>query len=147
MVVQLQKGIKPPFAAPPPNMPIVAPAEVKDAAQAQPIAANSETYRIDLEGIQNRVYSLPVKRAIIFHLLAGKKFVAWSAVDQSRKMSMKRFYKPKAAPSGAFISFPGKDEKEAVLEEKIARAAISINGEQLLLRRRENSSGPRLKSL
>ena len=134
MVVQLQKGIKPPFAAASAQMPIVAPAEVKDAAQAQPIAANPETYRIDLEGIQNRVYSLPVKPGNYFHLLAGKKFVAWSAVDQFTEDEYEEIYKPKGRTKWSLHIFSGKDEKEAVLEEKIARAAISINGEQLLLR-------------
>ena len=133
MVVQLQKGLKPPFAAASAQMPVDSPPQAKEAGSGPTAAADPEAYRIDPEGIRQRVYSLPVKPGNYFHLLAGKKFVVWSAVSQFTENEYEEIYKPKGSTKWDLHIFSWKDEKESVLEEKIARAGISFNGEQMLL--------------
>jgi tricorn protease len=134
MVVQLQKGLKPPFALSSVQMPAGAASVEKETAP-NPSANSESNFRIDLEGIQSRLYVLPVKAGNYFHLVAGKKVVGWSSVDQFTEAEYEEIYKPKGETKWSCHLFSIKDEKEVVLDEKIAKADLSLNGEQLLFQR------------
>lgn len=125
MAVQLRKGEKPPFARP-----------VTDGlatAGGKPDAASR--FSIDVEEIQDRIFPLPAAPGNLFHLLAGKGFVAWSSVPEFTESEYEEFYNVNGETKWTFTIFSMKDEKETRLDDKIAEAQVSANGEKLVFRR------------
>ena len=92
-------------------------------------------FRVDLDGLPSRIYPLPVEPGNLFHLLAGKGYVAWSSVPLFTEDEYEEFYRPGGATKWTFHVFSMKDQKEVALEDKIAEAQISVNGDELVLRK------------
>ena len=90
---------------------------------------------MDVEGLASRVYALPVDPGNYFHLLAGKGYVAWSSVPLFTEDEYEEIYRPGGDTKWTFHVFSMKDEKEVALEDKIAEAQASVNGEQLVFRK------------
>ncbi|HXK10189.1 MAG TPA: S41 family peptidase [Vicinamibacteria bacterium] len=133
MVVQLRKGEKPPFVkrgATEPAAPSASSAE-KDGEKKDDPAR----FRLDTDGIQSRVYALPVDAGNDFHLLAGKGYVAWSSVPLFTEDEYEEIYAPGGKTKWTFHVFSMKDEKEVSLDDKIAEAQASVNGEALVFRK------------
>jgi tricorn protease len=122
MVAQLRGGEKPPFAKRP-------------ASEAPPAPAAEARFRIDVDGLASRVYPLPVGPGNFFHLVAGKGYAAWSSVPLFTEDEYEEFYRPGGATKWTLHVFSMKDEKEVSLDDKIAGAQFSANGEQLVLRK------------
>ena len=129
MVVQLRKGEKPPFAKPT----VEETDKSKGGAKAEVSAA--DRFRVDPEGIQNRVYALPVDPGNYFHLIGGKGYVAWSSVPQFTQEEYEEFYNVRGRTKWGFHLFSMKDEKAVELEDKIAEAQASVNAENLIIRK------------
>ena len=131
MVAQLRKGEKPPFVKRPATE-VLAEGAADDKAEKKEDPAR---FRVDVEGIASRVYALPVDPGNDFHLLAGKGFVAWSSVPLFTEDEYEEIYRPGGETKWTFHLFSMKDQKEVTLEEKIAEAQVSVNGEELVLRK------------
>jgi tricorn protease len=126
MVVQLRKGEKPPFAKP-------VSAEGGQGKDAPADAAAK--FRVDPDGIQDRVFPLPVEPGNYFHLVGGKGYVGWSSVAEFTEEQYEEFYNPNGRVQWTFRIFSMKDEKSVQLEDMISEAQVSANGEQLILSR------------
>ncbi len=122
MVAQLRSGEKPPFARPTADAPAAA-------------VEGVDRFRVDLEGIQARIFPLPVAAGNYFHLIAGKGLVAWSSVLEFSEDEYEEIYKPNGSPKWTFNIFSMKDEKLQELGDKIAEAQVSLNGEQLIFKK------------
>ena len=122
MVVQLQAGEKPPFWGKPVG-------EKKDEAPA------AGPLRIDVEGLKDRTYPLPVPAGNYFFLRAGKGKALWSAVDKFTEDEYEEIFKPGGRAKWDLHVFDMAERKEAVLGEKISDFRLSSNGEQVIVRR------------
>jgi len=125
MAVQLRRGEKPPFAK------AVTEGEQKPADKADPAAR----FRIDTDGIQGRIVQLPVAPGNYFHLLAGKGYVMWSSVPEFTEDEYEEFYNVNGRTKWTLDVFSIKDEKAIEMDDKIAEAQVSGNGEHLIIRR------------
>jgi tricorn protease len=119
MAVQLRKGERPPFAKP-----------AIDGEEKR--AGAEDKFRIDVDGIQGRVFQLPVEPGNYFHLLAGKSYVGWSSVPHFTEDEYEEFYVPGGATKWNFSLFSMKEEKKADLDDKIASSQASAGGEDLV---------------
>jgi len=131
MVAQLRKGEKPPFV----KRPATDPAPAAETGGATEKKDDPARFRVDVEGLASRVYTLPAEPGNHFHLLAGKGHVAWSSVPIFTEDEYEETYRPGGATKWTFHVFSMKDQKEVALEDKIAEAQASVNGEQLVLRK------------
>ena len=129
MVVQLRKGEKPPFAKP-----AVEEAD-KGKGGIRPEIAAADRFRVDAEGIQDRIYALPAEPGNYFHLIGGKGYAAWSSVPNFTEEEYEEFYNVRGRTKWTFRLFSMKDEKAAELEDKIAEAQVSANGENLIIKK------------
>ncbi|MHB1685774.1 MAG: S41 family peptidase [Ignavibacteriaceae bacterium] len=119
MVVQLQAGEKPPF----------------DDSAMKDEPKESKNFRIDLEGIKDRTYPLPVDPGNYFYLKAGKGKVAWCSVPKFTEDDYEEIFKPSGATKWDFHIFDMRDKKEITLDDKIKNFIVSINGEELLIQK------------
>lgn len=118
MVVALQNNQAPPFAEP-----IVKDQKVQD------------DFRIDVEGIQNRTYPLPVEAGNYFYLKAGKNKVAWCSVDKFTEDEYEEIFKPGGKTKWNLHIFDMNDKKEVVLTDTVPDFKTSANQEQLIIQR------------
>ena len=123
MAVQLRKGEKPPFAKP------VAEGDAKPADKTDP----SAKFRIDVDGIQGRILPLPVEPGNYFHFLAGKGYAMWSSVPRFTEDEYEEFYNVNGRTKWTLHIFSMKDEKAIQMDDMIAEARVSSNGEQLIV--------------
>jgi tricorn protease len=118
MCITLRNNEKPPFA---------------DAVSKEP--ANTDEFRIDVEGIQNRAYPLPVEAGNYFYLKAGKNKVAWCSVDKFTEDEYEEIFLPKGATKWNLHIFDMNDKKDVVLNEKIRDFKTSLNQLELIIRK------------
>jgi tricorn protease len=119
MAVQLQSGCQPPF------LESVTESDSKE----------SNEFRIDIDGIQNRIYPLPVPAGNYFYLKAGNGKVAWSSVPKFTEEEFEQIFKPGPETKWNLHIFDMKDKKEVVIDDKIRDFKTSINGEQLIIQK------------
>jgi tricorn protease len=129
MVVQLRKGEKPQFARP------MSESEEKPASKEKEAADMPDRFKVDVEGIQDRVYPLPVSAGNYFHLIVGKGHLGWSSVPVFSEDEYEEFYRPGGRTKWTFHVYSMKEGKAIELDDKIAAAQASVNGEQLVLRK------------
>jgi tricorn protease len=122
MVVQLRDGEKPPFVD-------AAPAE-KTEKKGEP-----EPFRIDIEGIEQRTYPLPVSAGNYFYLKAGKGKAVWCSVEEFTEDEYEEIFKPRGATKWRLNIFDMADKRTAVLTDRIRDYDVSANGEQLIIQR------------
>ncbi|MBA4406663.1 hypothetical protein C0389_05255 [bacterium] len=121
MVVQLRKSETPPFAE----------------------ALNSDKkdklkFRIDIDGLKERTFPIPVDAGNYFYLKAGKGKVAWCAIDKFVEDDYENIFKPSGATKWTLHIYDIEKKSETVIDDKIANFAISTNGEQIIsLREKE----------
>ncbi len=122
MAVQLQNGLKPPFAD----------AAVKE--EPKP----SKEFKIDIDGIAQRTYPLPVPAGNYFFLKAGSGKVAWCSVPKFTENEYEDIFKPGGKTKWTFHIFDMTDKKENTFDDKIKDYKVSINGENLLIERNDD---------
>lgn len=118
MAVQLRQGERPPFA---------------DADKKEEGKKEKEKFRIDLEGLAQRTYPLPVDAGNYFYLQAGDGKVLWCSVDHFTENEYEEIFKPGGDNKWQLHIFDMKDKKEIVPSDKIRRYALSTNGGQLMV--------------
>ncbi|MEW6743951.1 MAG: S41 family peptidase [Planctomycetota bacterium] len=145
MLVQLKAGQKPPFLKEP-AVPVdaaaaagaapVAPAEGAPAAAAAPEKkAETEPFRIDLAGIENRIFPLPVKAGNYFYLKAGKGIVTWAATDDFGDSEIEEIFTPSGADKWSLRLFDIGAEKETTVEVTVSDWRLSPNREQMIIKK------------
>jgi tricorn protease len=125
MAVQLKAGQKPPFEK--------RPKEDKPAAKKEDKAA--APFRIDLEGIERRVYALPVKAGNYYYARAGKGQVTWASIDRIGETEFEETYTPSGAAKWQLHLFDMASQKEAILDGTVSDWRISPNHEQWMVRK------------
>jgi tricorn protease len=123
MAVQLRAGEKPPFEG---DEPETTAGEKK---------AEAEPFRIDVEGLEKRVFPLPVGPGNFFYLKAGKGKVLWASVDKFGDDEYEEIFAPRGATKWDLHIFDLGEKKEVVLGDKIRDFDLSTNGEQLIIRK------------
>jgi len=131
MLVQLKAGQKPPFEK-----------SGDDSAKSK-----DEPFRIDLDGIQQRIFSLPVSAGNYFFLKAGKGMVTWASVDDFSEDEYEEIFKPGGRTKWSLHVFDTKKEKETVLESKISDWKLSVNREQVIFKRNADYFTTALKKM
>jgi len=111
---------------PPTKKPAAAPPE-KPATEAKGTEAKKPAvFRIDLDGIQNRIVALPGDAAVIRTLLAAKGYIYYSTVP------VQGLSGPLSGEDSAVHAFDLKERKDKVVIEKVEKFAISADGSKLL---------------
>ena len=119
MCMQLKAGRKPPFAKPADD----------------PEKKTGEPFRIDLEGIEERVTALPADPGNYFFLKAGRGFVTWAAADGFGEDEYEQIFTPGGGERWTLHVFGMKKEKETVLETRISDWRLSANREHWIVRK------------
>ncbi len=122
MVVQLKAGQRPPFEKIP-----------KDTTKAE--TKKDVPFRIDLDGIENRIYPLPVKAGNYFYAKAGKGKITWAAIDSFHEDEYEEMYRPRGACKWALHFYDIAERKETVLDGKVSDWKVSPSGEQMIIQR------------
>ncbi len=122
MAVQLKAGQRPPFEKAPK-------AEKK---------GEAEPFRIDLAGIENRTFVVPVKAGNYFYAKAGKGKITFAAIDDFTDDEYEELYVPGGRDKWELHIYDMVEQKETVLEQKISDWRISANGEHILVRKRSD---------
>ncbi len=132
MVVQLKAGQKPPFEKVP------KPDEEKKEDKAKTDVSKKEepAFRIDLAGIQDRIFPLPVKAGNYFFLKAGKGKVTWAATENFAENEYEEIFTPGGADKWDLHIFDMKDQKDVTLESKISDWRLSANREHILIKKK-----------
>jgi tricorn protease len=125
MAVQLRAGEKPPFNEDTPE-------EKGDQ------KAETGPFRIDLEGLNQRVYPLPVPAGNYFYLKAGKGKVLYASVDKFTEDEYEEIFAPRGATKWDLHIFDVAAGKEVVLSDKIREFDLSSNREQLIVRKEDD---------
>jgi len=123
MAVQLRAGEKPPFAG---DAPETEKGEKK---------VEAEPFRIDVEGLEKRVYPLPVDPGNYFYLKAGKGKVLWASVEKFGDDEYEEIFAPRGATKWDLHIFDMAEKKEVVLGDKVRDFDLSTGGEQLIIRK------------
>jgi tricorn protease len=94
---------------------------------------SSPPFRIDTDGLQTRVYPLPVQAGNYFHLRAGKGSVLWVSVDQFNENEYEQFFNFGTSTKWQLHLYNLEGRNEVVLPEKIRMYQVSTNGEQVVI--------------
>lgn len=119
MAVQLRAGEKLPFE--------------DTAAKEEP--AKEKEFRIDIEGIQDRIFPLPAASGNYFYLKGGKGVLTWASIPGYDRGEYEEVFTPSGAVKWTLHLFDMEKKNEVALEEKISDWRISTNGEHLLCRK------------
>jgi tricorn protease len=95
--------------------------ESKDKATEKP-----KEFRIDLDGIQNRIVALPTEPGVIRTLAAAKGFIYYSTTP------IQGLSGPLPGESSVVHAYDLKERKNKVLMEQVERFALSFDGSKLL---------------
>jgi len=117
MACQLRAGEKPPF--------------ISD----DTTANEKKEFRIDLDGIGNRMFKVPVPSGNYFYLKAGKKKVTYCSVDGYDGGEYRGVFAPRSGEKWEFHLFSPKDKKETVMRDKISNWKLSTNGEYAIIKK------------
>lgn len=118
MVVQLRDNETPPFADP-----VVSIQKSSD-----------ESFRIDLDGIKNRTYPLPVDAGNYFYLKAGNGKILWCSVDKFTEDEYEQIFKPGNDTKWNLHIYDMETKKENVLDEKIRDYDLSPDRGNIIFR-------------
>jgi tricorn protease len=118
IALQLKAGRKPPFFKPADE------ADKKDA---------KEPFRIDLDGIGDRAFVLPVGSGNFFFLKAGKGYVTWASSDDFGESEYEEIFTPGGKRKWDLHIFDMADEKEIVLDKKVNDWRLSADRGQMIV--------------
>jgi tricorn protease len=121
MALQLKAGEKPPFMD-----------------EKEPGVSGKQAFRIDLDGLKNRIYPLPVEGGNYFYLKAGHNTVTWASTDDFGEDEYEAIFKSIGRDKYDLHIFDMDAEKEAVLNSKISDWQLSPDGSHALIKSMEN---------
>ena len=96
----------------------------------------SGPFRIDLEGLQERIRPLPVKPGNLFHLKAGRGFLAWAEAEGWDDSVQEEVFTPRGQDKWKLNLYDLAAKKSVVLNDPVADWSFSSEGRQLLVRRK-----------
>ncbi|HPK70945.1 MAG TPA: S41 family peptidase [Vicinamibacterales bacterium] len=117
MAVQLRAGQAPPFG------------------KGAPRTAEARPFRIDLAGIDERVFPLPVRSGNYFFLKAGKGVVTWASTDSWGESEYETVFSPSGEDKWTLNVFDMASQKLTVSETTISDWRLSLNREQAIVRK------------
>ncbi len=120
MVVQLQAGNAPPFDE------NVDEKEKKE-------TATPGAIKIDLDGLMERTFPLPIPAGNYFFLKAGNGKVMFSSVPKFTDNEYEEIFEPGRSTKWDLHIFDMASKKDAVLADKIRNFSLSTNGEHILV--------------
>ena len=118
MAVQLKAGQRPPFEK----------AGAKD-------EKKGDGFRVDLAGIENRIFPLPVPSGNYFHLKAGRNSVAWDARDTYGEAETEELFKPGGADKWTLHVFDMNSQRDVAMEQPVSDWRLSANREHAIVRK------------
>ncbi|MBN1998477.1 PD40 domain-containing protein [candidate division KSB1 bacterium] len=127
MVIQLRAGQVPPFES--------------------RIMAGLRPFTIDLKGIQERIFFLPVKSGNYFHLKAGCNTITWASVDFISADEFYEVYQPLGKSKWKLHIYDMQKNKHVVCKENMSDWRVSMNGKNILTCREKNYSIRSLKNI
>jgi tricorn protease len=116
MAVQLRAGQRPPY----------------DRGQARKAG---EPFRIDLAGLESRIFPLPIPPGIYFQLKAGRGFVTYTSLPTYGEAETEELFKPGGAEKWTLHVFDVASQKDITAEGAIVDWRLSASGEQIIVRR------------
>ncbi|HEY3384705.1 MAG TPA: S41 family peptidase [Vicinamibacterales bacterium] len=116
MAVQLKAGPKPPFER----------ADKKK---------DAEPFRVDVAGLDSRVFPLPVAPGIYFHLKAGNGVVGFDSLPTYAEAETEELFKPGGADKWTLHVFDMASQKDVVATDTVVNWRLSANGEQIITRK------------
>jgi len=119
MAVQLKAGQKPPF----------------DKGGSIDKKADAGGFRVDLAGIENRVFPLPVKSGNYFYLRAGKNSVTWASTDSFGENEYEEIFKPGGDDKWTLNAFDMASGKHVEHETTGSDWRLSLNQEWMIARK------------
>jgi tricorn protease len=119
MAVQLVAGQRPPFDK-----------VAKDAKKPEP-----QPFRIDLDGLADRVFPLPVKAGNYFYLKAGKGMVTWASSDFFGDDEIEQVFTPSGKDVWTLHLFDVAEQKEVSLEATVSNWKLSANREHMVVKK------------
>ena len=119
MAVQLRAGERPPFE--------------KGAAADKKAGAGA--FQIDLAGIEDRVYPLPVKSGNYFFLKAGKGVVTWASTDFFGESEYETIFTPSGEDKWTLNLFDMAAQKQVALDLTISDWKLSLSREQMIVKK------------
>jgi len=132
MCVQLRAGEKPPFADKGENE--------EDDISGEEIPAEEDVFRIDIEGIENRIYPVPAEPGNLFYLRAGKGMAAWASVPAFSENEFDEVFHPRGENKWTLHLFDMKEGEVVTLDKKMRDYRLSANGEHLIIRGQDDYS-------
>ncbi|MBN1351502.1 PD40 domain-containing protein [candidate division KSB1 bacterium] len=129
MAVLLRKGDTPPFAD------AATDDDENDSEKEHRKEDEAQKFRVNIDGIQERIYPLPIEPGNYFHLKAGKGAIGWSSVERFSEDEYEEFFNPGGKDKWEFKIFSMENKETVNLKQKISEAQVSINGEQLILKK------------
>jgi tricorn protease len=117
MAVQLKAGQAPPFE--------------KGTAR----KTEAQPFRIDLAGIEARVFPLPVKSGNYFFLKAGKGNVSWASSDFFGESEYETVFTPSGEDKWTLNIFDMASQKLATLDGTVSDWKLSPNREQVIVKK------------
>ncbi len=117
MVAQLRAGQKPPF-------------EKGGGTETK----GDKQFRIDVEGLGDRVFSVPVPPGNYFYLKAAKGYVTWVSSEGFGEEEYDQIFTPKGGARWQLHVFDIGAGKEVVLDKKVSDWRLSVHGEHMLVR-------------
>ncbi len=151
MVVQLKAGQAPPFedmerpgTGGPRGMPMMPPDREGRPGERGPRPREekkegaAEPFRIDLAGIQERTFTVPVKGGNYFYARAGKGKVTFASVDAFGEDEYEEIYNPGGRDKWQLHVYDMTEKKETVLEQTISDWRISGDGGTILIKKRND---------
>ena len=117
MAVQLRAGQAPPFE--------------KSAAR----KTDAGPFSVDVAGIENRVFPLPVKAGNYFFLKAGKGAVTWASTDFFGESEYETVFTPSGEDKWTLHVFDMAAQRLATAEGTVSDWKLSPNREQMIVRK------------
>ena len=119
MAVQLEAGQAPPF----------------DKRGAADRKAEPRPFRIDLAGLEARVFPLPVKSGIYAYLKAGKGTVTWAEGEFYGESEIEEVFKPSGADKWTLHVFDMASQKDVKVDGTVSDWRMALNGEHAILKK------------
>jgi tricorn protease len=95
----------------------------------------SEPFRIDIAGLESRVFPLPIPPGLYFHLKAGRGVVTYASLPTYGEAETEELFKPGGAEKWTLHVFDMASQKDAAAEGTIVDWRLSASREQAIVRR------------